>query len=225
MYQGWSVSRAIRHLLSFNKSYRQALDEGYANISSLSRLLKPSIENMLEREVSLDSVITALKRARKRAGGPSLAIAKVLAKSRLEVRTGVAKLTVKKTKRSQIVARDLALRSRGFFQLLDGITSITLIVDRKGYKEIKHAFPPTLRLADKEGVAALIVISPPSIEKTPGVLSIMLEQLARYGINVEEIASCHTDTIILLEGEDGGRGFDIIHSLIQISKGIVAQSK
>jgi aspartokinase len=223
MYQGWSVSKAVRHLVSFNKGYRQALEEGYANISALSRLIKPSVESMLGREVTIDSIITSLKRMRAVAKPPSFQAVKVLARSRLEVRTGIAKVTVKKNSQTKRIARDLATSSLGFFQLLDGVTSITLIVDLKNYEEVRQAFLPAFRISENTSMAALLVISPPKIAETPGVLSLILEHLARHEINVEEVVSCHTDTIILVRGVDGGRGFDVIHNLIALSKRLVQQ--
>ncbi len=212
------MSKAVRHLVSFNKGYKQALEEGYANISALSRLIKPSVENMLGRSVTLDSVMNSLKRMRTVAKPPSFPAAMVLAKSRLEVKTGVAKITVKKNSHTKRIARDLAISKTGFFQLLDGVTSITLIVDLRNCRAVRQAFPASYRLAENTSMAALMVISPPAIAGTPGVLSLILEHLARREINVDEIVSCHTDTIILVRGEDGGKGFDALHHLITISK-------
>jgi len=222
LYRGWSVSRAVRYIIGIEKSYLHALDSGYANLTALANLIKPTVESILGHGVKHSTIVTALKRMRGGGRGATLAAARVIAGSRLRARTGLAKLTVRRSRSSSRIARDLAIRSRGFFQLLDGVSTITLIFDRGRLERVRNEFPPRMILRESSDIAALIIVSPSIIEETHGVVSHMLEWLAMREINVEEVVSCHKDTIILVSTKDGGRAFDALNELISTCRRIVA---
>ncbi|MCS7146242.1 MAG: hypothetical protein RMJ28_02025 [Nitrososphaerota archaeon] len=206
------------------KGYKSAIDGGYANLSALAKLIKPTIDALLGQDVKLSTIVTALKRMRERPLEKRLATARVIAKSKLEAKTGLAKIILKRNKASLRIARDLAVGPRGFFQLLDGITSITLICSQERLEEVKREFPRSLFISEKGSIAALIIVSPAIIEKTHGVVSYMLEWLALKEVNVEEVVSCYKDTIILVATEDGGKAFDALNELIMSCRRIVSKS-
>lgn len=224
MYRDWSVSKAVRYLIGLEKGYKSALDGGYANLSALAKLLKPTVDALIGRDVKHSTIVTSLKRLRARVPVRRLAIAQVIARSKLEAKTGLAKLTLKRNRASLGIARDLAVRARGFFQLLDGITSITLICSRERLEEVKKELPRQLIVGESESIAALIIVSPATIEKTHGVISHILEWLAYREINVEEVISCYKDTIILVATEDGGKAFDALNELISSCKRVVSKT-
>lgn len=225
LYRNWSVSRAVRYLVSLEKSYKSALDNGYANLSALAGILKPTVDSLLGQNVKSSTIVTALKRMRGPAHTHRLATARVLAKSKLEAKTGLAKIILRRNRASLRIARDLALEIKGFYQLLDGITSITIICDSERLEEVERHFPRSLIVSETPSIAALIIVSPSAIARTYGVVSYMLEWLASKEINVEEVISCHKDTMILVATEDGGRAFDALNDLIQSCRKIVAKGR
>jgi hypothetical protein len=224
LYRDWSVSRAVRYLIGLEKGYKSALDGGYANLSALAKLLKPTLDALLGQEVKHSTIVTALKRVRGRFHGRRLATAQVIARSKLEAKTGLAKIILKRNRTTLRIARDLAIRVRGFFQLLDGITSITLICSQEKLEEIRSEFPRSLIIGESGSIAALVIVSPSIIEKTHGVVSHILEWLAHREINVEEVISCYKDTIIFVATEDGGKAFDAINELIMNCRRIVSRA-
>ncbi|MEM4303559.1 MAG: hypothetical protein QW470_05535 [Candidatus Caldarchaeum sp.] len=224
MYRYWSVSRAVRYLISLEKSYKSAIDSGYANLTALARLLKPSVSALLDQDVKVSTIVTALKRMRDHIQLRRLEAAQVIARSKLVARTGVAKIILKRNRTSLRIARDLALEAKGFYQILDGISSITLICSSDQLKEVRKRFPRPLIISETSSIVALIIVSPPAIERTYGVVSHLLEWLASREINVEEVISCYKDTIILVATEYGGLAFDTLNELIQTCRKIVAGS-
>lgn len=117
----------------------------------------------------------------------------------------------------------MALKVRGFYQLLDGITSVTIICNLDLVRDIISEIPRPLIINKTTNIAALIIISPAAIERTYGVVSHMLEWLAHKEINVEEVVSCYKDTIILVATEDGGKAFDALNELILICRRIISK--
>ncbi|MDQ3848924.1 MAG: hypothetical protein M3261_08230, partial [Thermoproteota archaeon] len=59
-----SITDAVRELVSSDLSFQDSLQRDYCNISALSRIIKPQIDNMLGRSISVESIVTALKRSR-----------------------------------------------------------------------------------------------------------------------------------------------------------------
>jgi benzoyl-CoA reductase/2-hydroxyglutaryl-CoA dehydratase subunit BcrC/BadD/HgdB len=59
-----SISRIVQELIDKDLPIQHALEKGYGNYSAIARMLKPIVEEMLGRKVKLESVITAVKRAR-----------------------------------------------------------------------------------------------------------------------------------------------------------------
>ncbi|MEM0445149.1 MAG: hypothetical protein QXO86_01890 [Nitrososphaerota archaeon] len=225
MYRHWSVSRAVKYLVGLEKSYKSAIDGGYANLSALAKILKPTITSLLGQEVNVSTIVTALKRMRGQSPPRRLAIAEVIARSELEVKTGLSKMILKRNRASLRVARDLAIEVKGFYQLLDGISSITLICSSERLETVKSRFPRPLIISETHSIAALIIVSPSTIEQTHGVVSHFLEWLASREINVEEVISCYRDTIILVATKDGGRAFDALNELIQSCKRVVSAGR
>ena len=63
-------------------------------------------------------------------------------------------------------------------------------------------------------MAALIVQSPREIVDTPGCIVAFYNPISRAHINIEETASCFTETVIVIRMEDAAKAFSILTDLI-----------
>lgn len=200
-------------------SIQDALQRRYANASAVARLIKPKVEQGVGGRVTIESVISAVKRV-KVVYKPSVApIKSVIAESVVNVRTDVAKLSLERGRRALEAARRmLANYQEEFLQLSESISAITLIYDQKLHKEIKSFFNRSDILEEELGLAAVIVSSPPEIVKTPGCLLAFYNQVSRRHINIEDTVSCYTDTILVVRLEDVGRTFAALTDLISSSR-------
>ncbi len=193
-----------------------ALRLGIANASAVARALRPRVESLVGEPVSEEAVLAALKRM-KGSGGASVGdqVARVLAASNLDIKTGLEKVVIRRSRQSADALGELSSRHRrAFLQVLQGISSYTVVYESRLREEVLASVPPGSVIEGSPGLAALTVISPPEIARTPGVVSAILQRLALRGINVEEVVSCHTDTIVIVRAEDGGRAFDAIQELL-----------
>ncbi len=66
----------------------------------------------------------------------------------------------------------------------------------------------------ERGCDLVVIRSPPSIERTPGVISLVISSLAREGINVVEFISCAYDTLLVVKNRDTERTFNILSNLM-----------
>jgi hypothetical protein len=96
--------------------------------------------------------------------------------------------------------------------------SITLVFDDILLNEFKAMFTLYDILEIEDDLAAIIINSPEEIIKTPGCAIAFYNQLARRHINIEDIISCYTDTIVLVRISDVAKAFNALTELISNSR-------
>jgi len=209
-----SISKVVQHLIENDPPIQDALARGYGNYSAIARILKPKVEEIYGRKVGIAGLITAVKRVRA-AYTPRTEYRKIVAESRINLRTDVAKISVEKTRRTLEKARLISADfPEAFFQVLEGATTLTLITDEGIFDEVRSIFREEEILGERRNLAALIVQSPREIVDTPGCIVAFYNPLSRAHINIEETASCFTETVIVLRMEDAAKAFSILSDLI-----------
>jgi aspartokinase len=207
--------------VSNDVSFQDSLQRDYCNISALARLIKPQIDQMLSKNTSIESIITALKRSKHDYDVAEKPIAGILASSTITVNTDVAKVSAKKSKKTiEKVAKAMTQNVGNFISISESIMSITLVFDDVLLQDVKAMFTYDDILEMENDMAAIIVHSPEEIIKTPGCAIAFYNQLARRHINIEDTVSCYTDTILLVKMEQVGKAFNALTDLISNSRKI-----
>jgi aspartokinase len=214
-----SITEVVREMVSSDLSFQDSLQRNYCNISALARLIKPQIDHMLGRDTSIESIITALKRSKYDYNVQEKPIASILAASTITVKTDVAKVSAKKSKKTiEKVAKAMIQTAGNFISISESIMSITLAFDDLLLQDVKVMFAYDDILEIENGLAAIIIHSPEDIIKTPGCAIAFYNQLARRHINIEDTVSCYTDTIVLVKMEQVGKAFNALTDLISNSR-------
>jgi len=214
-----SITEAVREMVGGDLSFQDSLQRDYCNISALARLIKPQIDHMLGKDISIESIITALKRSKYDYNVQEKPIASILAASTITVNTDVAKISAKKSKKTiEKVAKAMIQGAGNFISMSESIMSITLVFDDLLLQDVKVMFAYDDILEMENGLAAIIVHSPEDIIKTPGCAIAFYNQLARRHINIEDTVSCYTDTIVLVKMEQVGKAFNALTDLISNSR-------
>ncbi|MGC8969189.1 MAG: ACT domain-containing protein [Conexivisphaera sp.] len=213
-----SVADAVRRVLESNLPAKLAVMYGYANLSALARAMKPAVEEMSGGRVSDGAVLVALRRLRTRGtpDAPSDAVRRVIGRSSVSVRTDISRISVARTRGSIRVVMELLRRSHEHLvHLTEGLESVTIAVDSRASDVLSAVAGSAEVLERKDGLAALIISSPPEIKSTPGCLIPIFVKLYEEGINVEDMTSSHTDTVVLVDSRDAARAFSALDSLIK----------
>lgn len=214
-----SITEAVRETISNDLSFQDSLQRDYCNISALARIIRPQIDHMLGRNISIESIITALKRSKHDYNVQQKPIAAILAASTITVNTDVAKVSAKKSKKTiEKVAKAMIQSTGNFISISESIMSITLVFDDLLLQDVKGMFAHDDILEIENSLAAIIVHSPEDIIKTPGCAIAFYNQLARRHINIEDTVSCYTDTIVLVKMEQVGKAFNALTDLISNSR-------
>jgi aspartokinase len=214
-----SITNAVKEVVNNDLSFQDSLQRDYCNISALARIIKPKIDQMLGKNTSFESIVTALKRSRRDYEVPERPIASILAASTISVKTDVAKLSAEKSKRTvEKVAKALTQNIDNFISVSESIMSITLVFDDTLLEDVKGMFSHDDILEVEDDLAAIMVHSPEEIIKTPGCAIAFYNQLARRHINIEDTVSCYTDTIVLVKMDQVGKAFNTLTDLISNSR-------
>lgn len=213
-----SITRSVKAIVDNDLAFQDALQRGYANYSAMARMIKPTVSAILGRDVSIDSIVTALKRIRSSYSIPSKAISSIIAESKVNVRTDVAKISIVKSRETiEKVSIPLKEYYDSFISVSEGMKSVTMIFDDIILERMKALLNEYL-LEYEDDLAAIIVESPEEIIKTPGCALVFYNQLARRKINIEDTISCYTDTIIVVKMDDVARAFNSLTELIVESR-------
>jgi aspartokinase len=210
-----AIIAAVRDEIGYDLSIQDALARDYANVSAISRMLQPRIEERLGKRVNVESVITSLKRLKGTYSPASDEIRTIIAESVVNVRTNVSKISVEKTRKAvEVVSSLISSHQQDFLHVSQSISSITLIFDQKLHKKVRARFSDSWILEEGDDYAAIIVQSPLEITNTPGCLINFYNQIARRHVNIEDTVSCHTDTIIVVKMKEVGKAFTSLTDLI-----------
>lgn len=209
------LSRAVREAVEGDDALAECLARGVANLSAMARHIRPSLEARLGQRVKLQSVVSALKRLRGAYAERERGHLSVLAKSSLDVRTDLAKLSVRaQAALSEELQAKLLRHYRSILQISWGPTALTLVLEGAAFRVLRALFAKEDVLEAKEGLAAVVVRSPKDIIETPGCIAALTERLARGGTNLEDIISTYTDTILVVSMSGVVRAFTLLSELI-----------
>jgi len=210
-----SISKTVQNLIDEDLSLQDALQRDYGNYSAIARMLMPKITETADNEVNLESVITAVKRAKINYTILQGKITQVVAGSILNIRTDMAKVSVEKTKPNlEKIRKTLATFHGDFLQVIEGNAIVTLISDLNSFSTISSIFAKKDVIDQKQNLATVIIRSPDEITSTSGCVQAFYNAISRRHINIEETMSCYTETIIVLAMEDVSKAFAALTDLI-----------
>lgn len=81
--------------------------------------------------------------------------------------------------------------------------------------QTKLDLPGTKSIKVIKDLVALIINSPERLEKTPGVIAFLAQYFASRNINIRELISCYTDTIIVLDRKDASKAFELFRNFLE----------
>ncbi len=220
-----SITKSVKAIVDNDLSFQDALQRGYSNFSAMARIIKPSIDAITGTDVSIESIVTALKRTKDQYKLPTAEVESIVAGSKISLKTDVAKISIVKNRKTvERIAKPLTQNYDSFISVSESVNSVTLIFDQLILERMKNLFDKDV-LEVEDGMAAIIVQSPEAIIKTPGCALIFYNQLARRHVNIEDTVSCYTDTIMLVNMSDVAKAFNALTELITETRRSLAKPK
>ena len=226
-----SVSEIVRRIIDAEPYLRECLAKGVINYSKLAKIIKPLVEHILNSKCSLNtlkmSLIRYAQKTQSKAGIEDKirrSVMEILAKSSLEVKTGISVITLKiNALPSVIKIVSELLGTTRFLTIMQGLTTVTMIVDDEHYSLIEKYVNKNDIVYSVRDQAAILIVSPMKIISTPGFIAYITSLLARSNINILQIESCHTDTVIIVSKNDMMKTLQLLAEAIELSKKYLAE--
>ncbi|HUV34130.1 MAG TPA: hypothetical protein VMW22_04315 [Candidatus Desulfaltia sp.] len=189
-----SVAQLVRETIQMRPSLLDALSMKIVNYSALARILQDelgegSIEAVKAAVIRVSDEIASDRKLREEAVQSILKESKVRLQDKIAVVISPLKLDI-----SHIVTAHLT-------------DQYVYVVDQTTMKgELKDP------VKVQSNLVALILLSPPRVETTPGFVAFITQLLASRNINIVEFISCSTNTIIILDGQDALKAFSLLQN-------------
>ena len=207
-----NITKITESYVEGHPSIRDCVKKRLINYSRLSREILHS--SNLSKE-SFDAVLIACRRYYRKilnAGILEDQILAIMSKSKLEVRNKIAVAVLYK----DIFSDDLieiekkAKKSKEAFYAIEGTDAITLVISEELLDSVKAAFKSGVKKSWK-GLALVLIKSPEGMQDaTPGFLTFLTGKISGHGINILEIMSCWSETLLVVSEGDIAKVLDAL---------------
>ncbi|MDP7476383.1 MAG: hypothetical protein QF655_01995 [Candidatus Woesearchaeota archaeon] len=210
-----NIREFVWKIIDTDISLKKDLLRGIVNIRSLAKY----IINTQKLNVSLDSVISAIRRYEKTPEnkGEAHSVYDVLKHARISTRTNMSSLLLKRTDevKTKLGRPDKLIDFQGHetIRVLEGSQALTLIFDRKNFENIKSLFTKAVILEENKKIGMIEIGYPRTLKKTPGVFLIVYNELAKNEISVIDSLMSSGEHIILVDEEKLLKAFEVIYEL------------
>ncbi len=216
------LSAIVRRIVDTDPILQECLARGVANYSETARRIKPLVEKEAGTSASLEAIKTALiryaHRLREKGAALSAMPQQILARSSLELRMGVTVIVAKHSALEKIVRllSELLGKARLLF-VMQSIAGIVVIVSKEYADYVLASLSGDVLEVSKDR-SVIVIASPREVITTPGFLAYITGLFARNNINIEQIESVFTDTIIVLSPSDAMKAFQLLNTAIEEAK-------
>lgn len=189
-----SVAQMVRDTLRMRPSIMDALKMDIINYSALARMLQLEIG-----EGSIEAVKAAIIRL-----SEELADERTLQEQMI--------LSILRDSKVRLQDKMAVITSPNMLDIPYLVTayltdSYVYVVDQT---ELRGGLPNDAQVTGN--LVALILISPPRVEVTPGFVALITGLLASREINIVEFISCSTNTVIILDSKDALSAFSLLQN-------------
>lgn len=215
-----SVAEAVRRIILMHPALLDAIKMNVINYSALAERIYPEVlETTGRNRISLEAIKMALIRfsedIKRKHKILEKMIKDVISESVLELKSDIIVLTTKQETLMDKLDKlmENVVRAR-FFQLTQGLRTFTLIFDKRVLGKILKTIGEENIEILIDNQSAIILVSPKTVIEVPGVIAYITSLLARRGINITQIISCHEDTILIVDREYASKAFSLIEDII-----------
>ena len=189
-----SVAQLVRDTIRMRPSIMDALKMGIVNYSALARMLQREIGSGSVEAVKAATIRVSEELSAER-GLQEERVLSILRESKVRLQDKIAVI---------ISPEVLDIPYLVTAYLTD---SYVYVVDQT---RLREELPDYVQMTSN--LIALILISPPRLEETPGFVAFITQLLASREINIVEFISCSTNTIIVLDSRAALTAFSLLQN-------------
>jgi hypothetical protein len=209
----------VEEIIKKSPFLEEALAEGIINLSSLSRQIKPEIDEELDKDVQIGAIVMALKRLSP-TFDPNLKIKVRQVISKLGDITVRSKITYYTFANSDtIIDKQTDLlnllkdRKDTFFTFTQGVYETTIILSNSQHAEVDHIFKDETLVQETSGLSSITIKLPSENADVSGIYYFILKKIAWEGINILDMISTMHEFTIIVDDQSIDRAFSILKNI------------
>ena len=212
---GDNIKETVWKIIGTDISLKKDLSRKIINVRSLAQY----IISTQKSSASLDAVISAIRRYNfsDETRQYTHSIHSVLKQARVAIRTKMSSLLLKRTDlvKTKLGRPDKLMDFQGhdIIRVLEGSQALTIVIDQKNFEKIKSTFPKDLILEENKKVGMVEINYPRILKKTPGVFSIIYNELAENDISIIDALISSNEHILIIEEDKLLKSFELIQKL------------
>lgn len=209
-----NIREFVWKVIDTDIAIKKDISRGILNIRALANY----IINNHKINVSIDSVISAIRRynitpiKKQEADVYSL-----LRKAEIRSITKMASFSLKKNEEvTQTLGRLLPkidFEGGEVLRVLEGSKLFKIIFDKKSYTKMINEFKKSDIIYSNKNISMIEMIYPKELEKTPGVFSVISNELAENNISITDALICANEHIVIVDEKDILKAFEVLYNL------------
>ena len=210
-----NIREFVWKIIETDISIKKDLGRGLINVRGLANYM---IENQ-KIDASLDSVISAIRRYNimPQAKDDNYSVYSILKQARINTKTKMASLFLKRTDevKTKLGRPDRIIDYQGHetIRILEGSQALTLVIDRKNLEKMQDLFSKRVILGVNKNVGMIEINYHKLLKKTPGVFSVIYNELAENSISIVDALISSEEHILLVDEDKLLKAFELIYNL------------
>lgn len=213
-----TVPQAVEKIILRSRYLSEAMSKDLINASSLARYMKKEVEEMVFKDVTLGSIIVAIKRLQKSFSSGYKQITIFEEVPDMIVRSNLTLFYVKNSgnlleKLTTIEKSSQSFQKKALFTY--GRVETTILTNKINLENLKNILKGEQVLETFPNVSAITIHLPEDSARAPGIFYFFTKSLAWEGVNVLDILSTRSELTLVFATEDINTAFGILQSLFE----------
>jgi len=209
-----SVVEEVWKTIDNNPCIKNSLSSGLINVRSLAKY----IIKEKKMDTTLDAVISAIRRYEPGCYTDIFSrSSKILSEATISTKSRLANIAlVKDAEVQNLLPRlfSVVQYNRGdVLRIIQADESMKILVDEKNLKKVKALFPEKEVIKIDKDLAEINMHLHPEAVNTPGIASIITNELAMNDINIMEIISCVPELLFFVNEKDILKAHQVLYRL------------
>lgn len=198
------IQPMVREIVMKDFEAYRALTEGYMNMSSYAHRIKPKVQELSKKPVTITSIVVSLSRLRKEFKKTKPLIVDVPI-TNISTKLPLSEIAYERTaafiKGLETLHKSIAVLPDDFFTISMGTTEIDIICSSNLEKKVLKHFKMKPKWTN-HNFAAIGISYGAEVFGMPNIFFSLLSVTARARINIEELISTPTEFIFIVHEKD-----------------------
>ncbi|MBU1704950.1 MAG: hypothetical protein KJ922_06305 [Nanoarchaeota archaeon] len=208
-----NIREFVWQIIDTDLSLKKDIARGIINVRSLANY----ILSRYKVNISIDSVISAIRRYNIKPEKEAADVYALLKKAKIRTITKMASLSLKKneevTSNLGRVLPEVNFEGGEVLRVIEGAKLFKIIIDEASYEKMQNRFGKRNILESKKGIGMNEITYPDILKETPGVFAAISTELGANDISIIDALIISNEHIIVLDEKDLLKGFEILYSL------------